>query len=79
MITDAGTGAIQRELEMVQSAIDMVAGRHASSVTVGGLAFGDQLLDAANRMASGRRVHVVPLWGADEHWTDIRIERDADD
>jgi hypothetical protein len=79
MITDAGTDAIQRELEMVQSAIDMVAGRHAWRVTVGGLSFGDQLLAAADRMASGRHVHVVPLWGPDEHWTDIRVERDPDD
>jgi hypothetical protein len=75
MITTPQSGTIQRELEMVQSAVDMVAGRHAASVTLGGLTFGDELLLAANRMAIGRHVRIVPLWTADDRGVDIRVER----
>jgi hypothetical protein len=58
--------ALEREVALVESAIEMVAEGHASRMQLGGLAFGNALLDHARRMGAGRRVRVTPQWGLGE-------------
>ncbi len=70
--------AVQRELAVVRTAIDMVASGAAPAVSVGGLRFGEQLIRPAERLALQAGVRVVPLWTIDESGADIRIERIGD-
>jgi hypothetical protein len=66
------------ELDLVREAVAMVATGGAPRVVLGGLRFGEQLLEPARRMAAGRRVRIVPLWTTDEAGLDLAIERDVD-
>ena len=58
--------AVAREMSLIESAIAMVAGGHAARMQLGGLAFGDALLDHARRLAADRRIRVTPLWSVGE-------------
>ena len=58
--------ALEREFALVESAIEMVAQGHAPRMQLGGLAFGNALLDHARRMGAERRVRVTPQWGLGE-------------
>ncbi len=58
--------ALERETALVDSAVEMVAGGHAARMQLGGLAFGDALLDHARRIGAGRGVRVTPHWGVGE-------------
>ena len=58
--------ALEREVALVESAIEMVAEGYASRMQLGGLSFGDALLDHARRMGAARRVLVTPRWGLGE-------------
>ena len=58
--------ALEREVALVESAIEMVAQGHAPRMQLGGLAFGNALLDHARRMGAERRVRVTPQWGLGE-------------
>jgi hypothetical protein len=62
----AASRALEREVALVESAIEMVAEGHASRMELGGLAFGDALLDHARRAGTERRVRVTPRWGLGE-------------
>ena len=53
-------------MALVESAVEMVATGHASRMQLGGLAFGDALLDYARRLAAERQVRVTPTWGVGE-------------
>ena len=57
---------MEREVALVESAIEMVAKGHASRMELGGLSFGDALLDHARRAGAERRVRVTPRWGLGE-------------
>ncbi len=57
---------LEREMALVESAVEMVATGHASRMQLGGLAFGDALLDFARRVGAGRGVRVTPQWGVGE-------------
>ena len=79
MAIEQASGTIEREMQMVGSAIGMVAGRHARRVTVAGLHFGQPLLAVADRMARDAGVRVVALWSSDDGGADIAVERDGED
>ena len=75
----AASRALEREVALVQSAIEMVAEGHASRMQLGGLSFGDALLDQARRMGAARRVRVTPRWGLGEEGLALDFEpADAD-
>jgi hypothetical protein len=69
---------LEHELRLVSEAIDVVASGQFPSVTVAGLRFGTELLPRAQAVASGRGLRVRPLFHADEHGTDIVVERPAE-
>ncbi len=66
--------ALAREMTLVESAIAMVAEGHASRMQLGGLAFGDALLDHARRRAAERRMQVTPMWGVGEEGLALTFE-----
>lgn len=70
---------LELEASLVQDAIAMVAAGHSRRVVVGGIRFGDQLMESAQRMASEAGVRLVPLWTTDEAGVDFAIERISDD
>ncbi len=72
---DLTLDVLRHELELVQSAVTMVAAGAAPRVQVAGLTFGEQLLDAARRIAALDRVRVVPVWTGDESGAGIVVER----
>ena len=67
--------SLDHELELVRGAVAMVASGGAPRVSIGGLRFGDELLEPARRMASVAGVRIVPLWSADEHGAGLTVER----
>jgi hypothetical protein len=67
--------SVERELTLIADAIALVRGGASTRVVVAGLRLADQILPRARMMASEAGVRVVPLWGADEHLTDIAVER----
>ena len=69
---------LELELLLVREAIDMVASGGAPRVVVGGLQFGEALLEPARELASAAGVRVVPLWMPDDTGADIAIERIPD-
>ncbi len=75
----AGDGStvrsLEHELELVQGAIAMVASGGSPRVSIGGLAFGEELIEPARRMARGTGVRIVPLWTTDEHSVGLAVER----
>jgi hypothetical protein len=60
--------AIKREMRLVEDAIALVASGAAPRVTVGGLAFGAQILPRAAAMARQQLVEVRELWSP---WSDV--------
>jgi hypothetical protein len=60
--------AILRELRLIEGAIALVASGGAPRVTVGGLAFGAQLLPRVAAMARQQLVEVHELWSP---WSDL--------
>ena len=69
---------LEQELLLVREAIDMVAGGGAPRVVVGGLQFGEVLIEPARELAGAAGVLVVPLWMPDDAGADIAIERMPD-
>ena len=75
-ITADGTGvqsAIDREVGLVTSAVDLVASGGATSAMVGGLRLADAVLEIVTPHARAVGVSLEPLWSADEALTDIRV------
>lgn len=69
---------LERELGLVRSAIAMVASGASPRVELGGLAYGEQLVEPARRMARQAGVHVAPVWGAGDAGVALRVERLVD-
>lgn len=65
---------LERELDLVREAIALVAGGGSARVTVGGLRFGQELLDPARSLAAAAGVRLVPLWMPDDSGADIAVE-----
>ena len=64
---------LDQELTMVQGAISMVARRGATSITVGGLRFGEEILGTLRAVARSHGVTLEPLWRLDCHGCDLRV------
>ncbi len=75
--TDPAIRGIEHELDLVRSAIGMVASGGAPRVSLVGLRLGEQLLGQARQMALQAGVRIVPLWRSDEAGLDIAVERIA--
>ena len=71
---DALTRQLDGELRLVHEAILLVAANGATRVLVAGLRLGTQILAPASVLAEASGVRLVPLWTADEHRLDIRVE-----
>jgi hypothetical protein len=57
---------LRHELDLVQSAIRLVATGGATRVRLGALTFGEPLLDRVRRMGSRAGVQVTPEWTASD-------------
>jgi hypothetical protein len=72
------TGAVQRqldrEIQLVADAIEMVAAGASPRVTVAGLRLGEAVLEPAAELAREAGVRIVPHWTADESGVDISVE-----
>ena len=64
---------IDREVELVMSAVDLVASGGATSTMVVGLRLTDQVIDIVRPIAAERGVVLEPLWGPDEDNADVRV------
>jgi hypothetical protein len=78
--TEAQVGrTLEHEIDLVREAIAMVAGGASPRVVVGGLRFGEALLEPTGALAAEAGVRLVPLWMPDDAGADIAIERIDDD
>ena len=66
---------IDREVELLTSAINLVASGGAPSATVAGLQLAEAATAIVRPLAEDLGVVVEPLWGADEGGTDVRVRR----
>jgi hypothetical protein len=76
---DPAIPALDHELGLVRSAIAMVASGGSPRVSLGGLQFGEQLIETARALALQAGVRIVPIWSSDECGADLRVERIVDD
>lgn len=67
--------AIDREVALVDSAIDLVASGGAVSTMVVGLRLTDAVIAIVEPRATCLRVVIQPMWGPDEATGDVRITR----
>ncbi len=67
--------AIDREVDLVMSAVNLVATGGASSTMVVGLRLTDAVVEIVRPIAGDRGVIVEPLWSADEGTADVHIYR----
>jgi hypothetical protein len=66
---------LEREMELVRSAITMVAAGRTRRITLAGVRFADELLEPARAIALRAGVRIVPIWTADDAGLDIAVER----
>jgi hypothetical protein len=66
---------IDREVELLMSAVELVATGGARSTTVVGLRLSAAVIEIVRPLAANRGVVVEPLWGADEVTADVRVTR----
>ena len=69
--------AIDREVELVLSAVNLVASGGAPSTMVVGLRLTDAVVDIVRPIAGDRGVVVEPLWSADEETAVVRVYREV--
>lgn len=69
--------AIDREVELVTSAINLVASGGAPSMIVAGLHLTDSVIEIVRPFAVERGVVVERLWGPDETANDVRVRRET--
>jgi hypothetical protein len=67
---------IDREVELVMSAVNLVASGGAPSTMVVGLRLTDAVIDIVRPLAADRGVILEPLWGSDEDTADVRVRRE---
>lgn len=70
---------LDREVELLMSAINLVASGGAPAATVAGLRLAEAAMDVVGPRASERGVVLEMLWGPDEHACDVRVHRQATD
>lgn len=64
---------IDREVDLVTSAINLVATGGAPSTMVVGLRLTDSVIQIVGPLAAQRGVVIDQLWGSDETTSDIRV------
>jgi hypothetical protein len=64
---------IDREVDLVTSAINLVASGGAPSTMVVGLRLTDSVIQIVGPLAAQRGVVIEELWGSDETTSDIRV------
>jgi hypothetical protein len=67
---------IDREQDLVQGAIALVAGRGSRRVTVTGLRFGEELLPVVVEAGRSKGVTVRPIWSFEDGLCEIVVEAD---
>ena len=67
--------AIDREVELVTSAINLVASGGAPSTMVVGLRLTDAVIEVVLPLAAKLGVDIEPLWSSDETTSDVRVRR----
>jgi hypothetical protein len=72
--TDRVRTSLDHEARLVMEAILLVSSGGSPRVTVAGLQYAEQVLDASRSVASARRVRLVPLWTDDERGADLAVE-----
>jgi hypothetical protein len=78
-LLDATAQTLDLELDLVSTAISMVASGAAPRVQLAGLRFGEQLLGEARLLARSAGVRVTPFWpGADDDGVGLSVERSLD-
>jgi hypothetical protein len=78
MLTDETKLTLQRELALVEAAINTVADAESPRITLSGLVFGSELLPTAERLARRAGVYVRPLWNPDDSSPGLVVERSRD-
>jgi hypothetical protein len=76
---DIGVRTLEYELELVRSAVLMVASGGAPRVSLGGLRFGEELVEPARKLALAAGVRIVPRWASGDEGTGISVERISDE
>ena len=66
---------LEHEFDLVRSAIALVASGGASTVSLGSLHFGEELIEPARRLALASGVKITPLWSADESGAGLAFEK----
>jgi len=66
---------IDREVELVMSAVNLVASGGAPSTMVVGLRLTQPVIDIVRPIAAELGVVLEPLWGADEDTADVSVRR----
>jgi hypothetical protein len=70
---------IDREVDLVMSAVNLVASGGAPSTMVVGLRLTDAVIEIVRPQAAARGVVLEPLWSADESTADVRVVRERAD
>ena len=65
---------IDEELARITAAVELVAERPESRVTLAGLAFGEALMPQAREVAERRGVHVRAVWPMGDGPVDLVVE-----
>jgi hypothetical protein len=68
---------LDREVDLLISAVNLVAGGVAPSTIVAGLHLGEAVLSIVEPIAAERGVILEAMWGPDEGGCDIRVRRQA--
>lgn len=66
---------IDREVELLTSAVNLVASGGAPSATVAGLRLGEAAMAIVRPLAQELGLVLDPLWGPDEGGCDVRVRR----
>jgi hypothetical protein len=75
--THAVQATLDREVALLQSAVDLVAAGGAPSATVAGLRLCEAAMDIVRPTAHDLGIDLEPLWNADESGCDVRVHREA--
>jgi hypothetical protein len=71
--TKNATETLDREAELIESAIRMVASGRATSITVAGLSLAAAAMALTRPMADELGITLEPVWGLDLRLTDVRV------
>ncbi len=75
--SDQVKATIDREVELLASAVRLVASGGARRTTVGGLRLSEAAIAIVRPMAADMGVELEPLWRTDEEGLDVLVRRAA--